>query len=199
METAPIPDNPIAILLLQLLNDGWQIHLQDEDYLGYTAGHAERIAEARQAAEDLCLQLAYFNQDQRCCWQDIPANEIAYLHQTVQPIVQQQLTQYLIALSPDNPWLFDLKGNPICAVPDWKKGEAIVSTAKQHGMVWQLLNRLECQAPTQFRAYERISYALSKKQIAWIKAIVIFCRLREMNGIHKKQHETVSNSYQESP
>ena len=191
METAPIPDNPIAILLLQLLNDGWQIHLQDDDYSGHATGHAERIAEARQAAEDLCLQLAYFNQDQRCRWQDIPANEIAYLHQTVQPIVQQQLTQHLIALSPDNPWLFDLKGNPICAVPDWKKGEAIVSTAKQHGMVWQLLNRLECQAPTQFRAYERISYALSKKQIAWIKAIVIFCRLREMNCMHRKLYKPV--------
>lgn len=191
METAPIPDNPIAILLLQLLNEGWQIHLQDEDYLGYTAGHAERIAEAWQTAEDLCLQLAYFNQDQRCRWQDIPANEIAYLHQTVLPIVQQQLTQHLIALSPDNPWLFDLKGNPICAVPDWKKGEAIVSTAKQHGMVWQLLNRLECPKPTQFLAYERISYALSKKQIAWIKAIVIFCRLREMNRMHRKLYKPV--------
>ncbi len=174
MEANPIPSNPTATLLLQLLNDGWQIHLQDENYLGYTASHAERITEAQQAAEALCLQLAYFNQEPRCHIEYIPANEIAHLHQTVLPMVQQQLTQHLLALSPDNPWLFDLKGNPICAVPDCESGEDIISTVKQYGMDWQLLNRLECQKPTHFHVYMCINRMLSNKQIGDLKVAVIF-------------------------
>lgn len=168
-------------LLQQLLAEGWQIHLMQENSLAYTASHAKRIEQAQMSTAYLCEQLAYWDNYPTYAhnWDKLPEHEKQRVHQIMAATVEQQLIGQLTSCSPDNPYLFDAKGNPICAVPDWQSGQDFVQMAAQKwDMTVQCLNRFESPVPNQFKAFTRLQHWLSKPYR--LKTAILLYRLFEL-------------------
>lgn len=168
---------PTTRLLRRLLDEGWHIRLQDEAYQACHIGHAERIGLAKEAAQYLCMQLAYWDGRYPCSGGSLPPPEIGRIRRSIAADVRRQLAGRLSGMVADNPFLFDEKGRPVCAVPDRTAGLDFVAKAEKRHIRLQCLNRFECAAPARFAAFERLNRLLPCRY--GLKTAIIFYLLLE--------------------
>ena len=176
-ENKNISNHPTSRLLLRLLDEGCQIRLQDETCKGCHTGYAERIRLAKESAQYLCMQLAYWDGRHPCGSANPSQREMERIRRSIAADVRQQLTGRLLSMAADNPFLFDEKGRPVCAVPNLAAGLDFVAEAKKQHIRLQCLNRFECAAPARFTAFGRLSRLLSCRYR--LKAAIIFYLLLE--------------------
>ena len=176
-ENKNISNHPTSRLLRRLLDEGWQIRLQDETCKGCHTGYAERIRLAKESAQYLCMQLAYWDGRHPCGSANPSQREMERIRRSIAADVRQQLTGRLLSMAADNPFLFDEMGRPVCAVPNLAAGLDFVAEAKKQHIRLQCLNRFECAAPARFTAFGRLSRLLSCRYR--LKAAIIFYLLLE--------------------
>ena len=137
----------VAGFLNELLQNSWQLHLREyEHHTMLSCSHSKLGKIAEHCANELCCIIAYFEE---CDEQQI----IEQVFDLAKNNLQRTLTRF-----PENWFLFDIKGNPICAVPNKELGAAFSEEMKQkHGVILQCFNAFERFVPKSFKEWERLN------------------------------------------
>ncbi|MBP5788652.1 MAG: hypothetical protein J6W29_00260 [Neisseriaceae bacterium] len=178
----------VAVFLSDLLQNGWQLHLRyGEHRTMLSRTHEELRAIANLSASNLCLAVYEIDSNdleqriqqgrlvRECCsafFREISDNAIILEH-----LAFDNLTANLTSF-PENWFLFDIKGNPICAVPNQELGMAFCEEVKQqHGIVLQCFNAFERFIPKSFKEWERLNRVKDNRLFLRIK--IALCKLQK--------------------
>lgn len=152
-------------LLQDLLQNGWQLHLRyGEHGTMLSRSHEELRQIAVYSANELVRIIAYFEEDDLQTEKQLSSELYSYLQKnrridlfTLYHLAVENLTANLTHF-PENWFLFDIKGNPICAVPNKELGMAFCEEVKQqHGIVLQCFNAFERFIPKSFKEWEKLN------------------------------------------
>ena len=158
----------VSGFLNNLLRNGWQLHLRyDEHGAMLNRSHAELQQIAVHSANELVRIIDYFEEDDlQIKKQQLPP-ELYVLYKknyradlfTLYNLAVENLTANLTCF-PENWFLFDIKGNAICAVPNKELGMAFCEEVKQkHNIDLQCFNAFERFIPKSFNEWERLNRA----------------------------------------
>lgn len=122
-------------LLKIMLENGWNLRKKDF-YLGYCDRDKETIEdEIKRQVDCLCDMLSHYD--------EMPVEEV---EKQIADIVLKHIKDNTLKNFNNNLFLFDYKGKPICAVPDWVTGKWFCDFVKrEHGIYLQFAHYFESQ------------------------------------------------------
>ena len=167
----------VAGFLNNLLRNGWQLHLRyDEHGAMLNRSHTELQQIAVHSANELVRIIDYFEEDDLQIKKQQLKNHRADLF-TLYHLAVENLTANLTSF-PENWFLFDIKGNPICAVPNKELGMAFCEEVKQqHGIVLQCFNAFERFIPKSFKEWEKLNRV--KDNRLFLRIEIALCKLQK--------------------
>ncbi|MBR5941468.1 MAG: hypothetical protein IKZ88_09460 [Neisseriaceae bacterium] len=176
----------VAGFLNDLLQNGWQLHLRYYEHRTMLSRtHEELRTTATIVANNLCraaneidsneLEERLQNVPRELCKQyrqELLTNSFTLYHLANKSLITN-LTSF-----PENWFLFDIKGNPICAVHNKELGIAFCEEMKQkHGIVLQCFNAFERFTAKSFKEWERLNR--NKDNRLFLNIEIVLCRLKK--------------------
>lgn len=167
----------VAGFLNDLLQNGWQLHLRYYEHGTMLSRSHEELREiAVYSVNELVRIIAYFEEDDLRIEKQLPSELYSYLQKnrridllTLYHLAVENLTANLTRF-PENWFLFDMKGNPICAVPNKELGMAFCEEMKQkHGIILQCFNAFERFTAKSFNEWERLNRVKDNRLFLRIK------------------------------
>ncbi|MBQ9214303.1 MAG: hypothetical protein IJ150_10255 [Bacteroidales bacterium] len=158
-------------LCKHLLKNDWQLHLKhDEDILMLESSHTELEEIADSAAVYMCEMFALLEQ-----------TDIQSIKEQLFDLIKQNLKQQFTS-HPENWFLFDWLGKPICAVPDKKTGINFCKELEQkHNIILQCFNAFELPVSNSFKLWNWLKKSRNCYRFLQIK--IMFCKIRN-NFLH---------------